>query len=109
MKTSRPADFKSVPGFENQPRFVGVIEQNKISQTFFHYCMYESYLLKYQISVETLLSKCTTTTTTFQAQVQGIADLMFKDLREKLKTHKESQKGSRADTIIQMHCPPTHA
>ena len=71
--------------------------------------MYESYLLKYQISVETLLSKCTTTTTTFQAQVQGITDLMFKDLREKLKTHKESQKGSRADTIILMHRPPTQA
>ena len=38
LKTSGPADFKSVPGFENWPRFVGVIEQNKISQTFFHYC-----------------------------------------------------------------------
>ena len=36
---SGPADFKSAPGFENQPRFVGVIEQNKISQTFFHYCI----------------------------------------------------------------------
>ena len=35
---SGPADFKSVPGFENEPRFVGVIEQNKIQQTFFHYC-----------------------------------------------------------------------
>ena len=39
FKTSGPADFKSVPGFENRPRFVGVIEQNKISQTFFHYCI----------------------------------------------------------------------
>ena len=26
---SGPADFKSALGFENQPRFVGVIEQNK--------------------------------------------------------------------------------
>ena len=34
LKTSGTADFKSVPGFENQPRFVGVIEQNKIQQTF---------------------------------------------------------------------------
>ena len=30
LKTSGPADFKSAPGFENWPRFVGVIEQNKI-------------------------------------------------------------------------------
>ena len=36
---SGPADFKSVPGFENEPRFVGVIEQNKIQRTFFHYCI----------------------------------------------------------------------
>ena len=39
FEKSGPADFKSVPGFENQPRFVGVIEQNKIQQTFFHYCI----------------------------------------------------------------------
>ena len=39
LKTSEPTDFKSVPGFENQPTFVGVIEQNKILQTFFHYCI----------------------------------------------------------------------
>ena len=31
---SGPADFKSVPGFENWPRFVGVIEQNNIMQLF---------------------------------------------------------------------------
>ena len=42
LKTSGSADFKSVPGFENQPRFLGVIEQNKIQQTFFHYCTYLS-------------------------------------------------------------------
>ena len=41
FKTSGPADFKSIPGFENQPRFVGVIEQNR-QQTFFHYCTYLS-------------------------------------------------------------------
>ena len=29
LKTSRPAVFKSVPGFDNWPRFVGVIEQKK--------------------------------------------------------------------------------
>ena len=28
LKMLGPADFKSVPGFENWPRFVGVIEQN---------------------------------------------------------------------------------
>ena len=39
LKMSGPADFKSVPGFENEPRFVGVIEQNKIQQTFSHYCI----------------------------------------------------------------------
>ena len=38
LKMSGPADSKSVPGFENWPRFAWVIEQNKISQTFFHYC-----------------------------------------------------------------------
>ena len=32
---------------------------------------------------------------------------MVKHLREKLKTQKESQKGTRADAIIQMHHPPT--
>ena len=36
---SGPADFKSVTGFENEPRFVGKIEQNKIQRTFFHYCI----------------------------------------------------------------------
>ena len=33
---------------------------------------------------------------------------MVKHLREKLKTHSESQKGTRADAIIQIHPPPTH-
>ena len=32
---------------------------------------------------------------------------MVKLLREKLKSHRESQKGTRADTIIQTH-PTTH-
>ena len=36
LKLSGPADFKTDPGFENRPRFVGVIEQNKIQQTFGH-------------------------------------------------------------------------
>ena len=34
-----PADFKSVPGFDNRPRFVGVIEQNKISDSYENYCI----------------------------------------------------------------------
>ena len=36
---SGPADFKSVPGFDNWPRFVGVIEQNKISDSYENYCI----------------------------------------------------------------------
>ena len=39
LKMSGPVDFKSVTGSENQPRFVGVIEQNNIQQTFYHYCI----------------------------------------------------------------------
>ena len=31
---------------------------------------------------------------------------MVKHLREKLKSHRESQKGTRADAIIQIHPPP---
>ena len=38
LKTSGPADFKSVPGFENWPRFVGIIEQNKICKSLCQYC-----------------------------------------------------------------------
>ena len=33
VKTSGTANFKSVPCFKNQPRFVGVIKQNEIQQT----------------------------------------------------------------------------
>ena len=33
LKLSGPADFKTDPGFKNCPRFVGVIEQNKIYRT----------------------------------------------------------------------------
>ena len=39
LKTSGPADFKSAPGFENWPRFVGVIEQNKIFNSLCQYCI----------------------------------------------------------------------
>ena len=39
LKMSGPADFKSVPGFENLPRFVGVIEENKIQRTFCYHCL----------------------------------------------------------------------
>ena len=38
LKTSGTADSESVPGFKNWPRFVGVIEQNKIRRTYFHHC-----------------------------------------------------------------------
>ena len=30
LKTSGPADFKSVPGYENWPRVVGEIDQNQV-------------------------------------------------------------------------------
>ena len=39
MKTSGPADSKSVPGFDDWPIFVGVIEQNKISDSYENYCI----------------------------------------------------------------------
>ena len=38
LKTSGPAYFKSVPGYENWPRFGGVIEQNKIFNSLCQYC-----------------------------------------------------------------------
>ena len=34
-----PADSKSFPGFDNRPRFVGVIDQNKISNYYENYCI----------------------------------------------------------------------
>ena len=40
LKTSGPADFKSNPGFENWPRFVGVLEQNKILNSLSQYCIH---------------------------------------------------------------------
>ena len=43
-----------------------------------------------------------------QAQVPGLTYWKVKHLREKLKSHKESQKGTKADAIIQIHHPPTH-
>ena len=44
LKTSGLADFKSAPGFENWPRFVGVIEQNKISNSLCQYCILYQYV-----------------------------------------------------------------
>ena len=32
LKLSEPGNFKTEPGFENCPRFVGVIEQNKYNK-----------------------------------------------------------------------------
>ena len=43
-----------------------------------------------------------------QARVPGLTYWMVKHLREKLKSHRESQKGTRADAIIQIHPPTTH-
>ena len=31
LESARPEDSKTVPGFDNSPRFVGVIEENKMS------------------------------------------------------------------------------
>ena len=39
FKTSGPADFKSVPGYENWPRVVGEIDQNKICNSFCQHCI----------------------------------------------------------------------
>ena len=44
LKKSGTADFKSVPGFENWQRFVGVIEQNKLCNSFCQYCISISFL-----------------------------------------------------------------
>ena len=41
-----------------------------------------------------------------QARGPGLTYCMVKHLKEKLKTHSESQKGTRADAIIQIHHPP---
>ena len=40
MESSGQADSKTVPGFDNWPRFVGVIGQNKISNSLCHYCIW---------------------------------------------------------------------
>ena len=39
LKLSEPANFKTDHGDENCPRFEGVIEQNKIQQTYDHDCI----------------------------------------------------------------------
>ena len=39
MESSGQADSKSVPGFENWPRFAWVIAKNKILDSFDKYCM----------------------------------------------------------------------
>ena len=40
LESARPEDSKTVPDFDNRPRFVGDIEQNKISDFYEKYCMY---------------------------------------------------------------------
>ena len=59
MKTSGPADFKSTPDFENQERFVGVIEQNKILNSFDKYCtnMYTSEKFMIRLTLYPLVPK----------------------------------------------------
>ena len=59
LKMSGPAVFKSVPGFENWPRFVGVIEQNKIYQTYDHLCtyLYIKFFKKYMREKDILTNK----------------------------------------------------
>ena len=42
IESSGQADFRTVPGFDNWPIFVGVIEQNKILDSFCHYCISDS-------------------------------------------------------------------
>ena len=42
VRSSGTADSKS--SFENWPRFMGVIEQNKIQQTYCHHCISYHYL-----------------------------------------------------------------
>ena len=49
LESSGRADFRTVPGFDNWPRFVGVIEQNKISDSFCHYCIITSLRLHIQL------------------------------------------------------------
>ena len=39
LKSLEPADSKTDPGFDNCPRFVGVIKQNKISNSYENYCI----------------------------------------------------------------------
>ena len=39
LKSLGQVDFKTVPGFDNWPRFVGAIEQNKISNSYENYCI----------------------------------------------------------------------
>ena len=44
-----------------------------------------------------------------QTWVPGLTDWMVRNLREKLKYHRESQKGTRVDAIIQIPPPHFHA
>ena len=51
LESSGQADSKTVPGFDNRPRFVGVIEQNKIQRTYEHDCIWASYLCDIYIMI----------------------------------------------------------
>ena len=52
LESSGRADSNTVHGFDNWPRFVGVIEQNKISNSFCHYCITSPSVIKYQVMGE---------------------------------------------------------
>ena len=52
MKTSGPAGSKSVPAFENWPRFVGVKEQNKICKSFWQPYIFCQFLLTMSSSIQ---------------------------------------------------------
>ena len=49
LESSGWADSRSVHGFDNWPRFVWVIEQNKISNSFCHHCIIAIYLLDWRL------------------------------------------------------------
>ena len=46
------ADIKTVSSFDNWPRIVRVIEEDKISNSFCHYCITSPSVIKYQVMGE---------------------------------------------------------
>ena len=60
LKMSGPAEFKSVPGFENLLIFVEVIKQNKICNPFCQYCISNFSVLVHFVGLKKVefLEKC---------------------------------------------------